>query len=42
MMLLKQDLMSDGPFEIWDYVGISKGVELMKSAGLDVLIGLKT
>ena len=27
---------SDGPFEIWDYVGISKGVELMKSAGLDV------
>jgi 3-hydroxyacyl-CoA dehydrogenase len=27
---------SDGPFEIWDYVGISKGVELMKSAGLNV------
>ena len=26
----------DGPFEIWDYVGISKGVELMKSAGLNV------
>jgi 3-hydroxyacyl-CoA dehydrogenase len=27
---------SDGPFEIWDYVGISKGVELMKSTGLNV------
>ena len=32
----------DGPFEIWNYIGINEGKELMKLYGLELLNGLMT